>query len=210
MYKTPTCHSSPCAWACFKHVSLSCSSSFITTLLNIAGLRRSPRPREISGFCSLNRQHLSIIESPNDLGLTQLTPWIRKGLEKSHQYYLRGRTLRTKKRRGGNPRTSMGDIMRARWCREGCWIGESIGYTDDRGMYHRGREQDKEGIVWEKGWEERAWEMAGRGEVDTRDWLFSGGRLVSDVRPGLVPNSTKGSPTLEARTPYTCFHLKSH
>lgn len=77
-------------------------------------------------------------------------------------------------------------------------------------MYHRGREQDKERIVWEKGWEERAWEMAGRGEEDTRDWLFSGGRPVSDVRPGLVPNSTKGSPTSEARTPYTCFHLKSH
>lgn len=111
---------------------------------------------------------------------------------------------------GGKPRTSMGDITRARWCREGCWIGESIGYTDDRGMYHRGREQDKEGIVRGKGWEERAWEMAGRGEEDTRDWLFSGGRPVSDVRPGLVPNSTKGSPTSEARTPNTCFHLKSH
>lgn len=31
--------------------------------------------------------------------------------------------------------------------------------------------------------------MAGRGEGDTRDWLFSGGRPVSDVRPGFVSNS---------------------
>lgn len=33
--------------------------------------------------------------------------------------------------------------------------------------------------------------MAGRGEGDTRDWLFSGGRSVSCVRPGLVSNSPK-------------------
>lgn len=46
-------------------------------------------------------------------------------------------------------------------------------------------------IVWEKRWEERAWEMAERGEVDTRDWFFSGGRPLSDVRPGLLSNSTK-------------------
>lgn len=95
-----------------KPVSLSCSSSFITTLLNNAGLRTSPRPREISGFCSLSRQHLSLIESPNDLGLTQLTPWIRKGLGKSHQYYLRGRTLRTKKRRGGENQEPVWVILR--------------------------------------------------------------------------------------------------
>lgn len=93
----------------------------------------------------------------------------------------------------------MSDIMKDGWCIVGCWIEESIGYTHDRGMFHRGREQDKEGIVREVGWEERAWEMAQSSEVDTRDWLFSGGGPVSDVRPGLVANSTKVSPTLAAK-----------
>lgn len=51
--------------------------------------------------------------------------------------------------------------------------------------------------------------MAGRGEADTGDWLFSGGRPASDVRPGLVPNSTKAGQH-RLQTPYTCFHLKSH
>lgn len=85
------------------------------------------------------------------MGLPQLTPWIRKGLEKSHQYYKRGRTLKTKKETGGKPRNSVGDIMMARWCREGHRIGASKSYTDDRELYHRnrawGREQDKDGIV---------------------------------------------------------------
>lgn len=52
--------------------------------------------------------------------------------------------LRTKERQG-ETKTGMGDIVRSGWCREGCWIGESKGYTDDRGY---GREQDKEKIVW--------------------------------------------------------------
>lgn len=73
------------------------SVTFSSFLKNI-GLPPSPRWQEISGFCSFSGQHLSMKGCPNDSSLTQLTPWIRKGLEKSHQYYL---TLRTTKRRGG-------------------------------------------------------------------------------------------------------------
>lgn len=139
----------------------------LSTWLNNAGL--SPRPWEINGFCKAP----SIIESPNDLGLTQLTLWIRKGLGKSHQYYLRGGLWGTKERQEQTKNQwgwyCEGWVM----CSEQCWMEGSVGYTDDAQVYRGyGAEWDKEGIVWEKAWEERSWEMARRGEVDARDGLF--------------------------------------
>ena len=91
-----------------------------------------PRPKEINGFCSHEAKHLFIIESPHDLDLAQLTIWIRKGLGKSHQHYL-SEGLRGPKKDRRKPRTSKGDIMRAKWRVEK--VGESLAYTDDVDVY---------------------------------------------------------------------------
>lgn len=72
-----------------------------------------PDPGRLMVFVAPKESEPSIIESPNDLGLTQSTLWIREGLGKSHQYYLRG-GLWGQKRDRRKPKTSKDDIMRAR------------------------------------------------------------------------------------------------
>lgn len=89
------------------------SSCFITTLLWVD--THHPGPARLVGFVS-EQTAPSITESPNDSGLTQLTAWIRKGLGKSHQYYLSG-GLKGQRRQEGKLRTSIADIMMPRWCK---------------------------------------------------------------------------------------------
>lgn len=51
--------------------------------------------------------------------------------------------------------------------------------------------------------------MAGRGEVHTGDGLFSGGSGMSDLRAGLVPNTTKDPQCLGFLFKMTFFFLFS-